>query len=77
MARKKETTNSKPEKLKVLTTSEIPKAQNKEKKLDVITSSDLKRPPKTKAAKSYKPSEDTIITTGTMKPRKWKDVPKL
>ena len=77
MARKKETTSSKPQKLKVLTTSEVPKVKEKEKKLDVISSSDLKRPPKIKAAKSYKPSEDTIITTGIMKPRKWKDVPKL
>ena len=77
MAKKKETTGTKPEKLKVLTTSEVPKAENKPKKLGVISSGDLVRPPKIKAAKSYKPSKDTIITTADMKPRKWKNVPKL
>jgi len=77
MARKKEATETKPEKLKVLTTSEVPKAANKKEGLNIITSSDLVRPPEIKAKKSYKPSEDTIITTADMKPRKWKDVPKL
>ena len=75
MAKKKE---MKPEKLESVTTNKgIPKAKAKPEKLNVITISNLSRPPKIKAAKSYKPGENTIITTGDMKPRKWKDISKL
>jgi len=75
MAKKKE---MKPEKLKTLTTNEgVPKPKVKPKKLDVITTTDLPRPRKIKVAKSYKPSENTVITTGNFKPRKFKDMAKL
>ena len=74
MAKKKE---AKSEKLKTLTTNEgIPKAEIKPKKLKVITTTDLPRPRKIKAAKSYKPGENTVITTGDFKPRKFKDMNK-
>ena len=74
MAKKKET---KPEKLKTLTTNTgIPKAEVKPKKLKMITTTDLPRPRKIKAAKSYKPGENIVITTGDFKPRKFKDMNK-
>jgi len=74
MAKKKE---AKSEKLKTLTTNEgIPKAEAKPEKRKVITTTDLPRPQKTKPKKPYKRGEDTVITTGDFKPRKFKDMRK-
>ena len=55
--------------------SEKPKAEKKD--LGIVTTDDLKRPPKTKIPKPHDFSEDVMITTGDFKPRKYKDMRKL
>ena len=73
MAKKKES-SVKSEKLKTLTTNEgIPKVKVKPKKLGIIEVKDIPKQPQPKAAKSYKPGDNVIITTGDFKPRKFKD----
>lgn len=52
----------------------IPKATPAKGKNTVITTSDLKKPARIRAAKKYNPGDDQIITSGgNLKPRKWKD----
>lgn len=69
---------AKPEKLGTLVIDEgIERAEGKKEKLGMITTADLKTPPRIKRNKAHDAANDTIITTGDFKPRKWGESRKL
>lgn len=69
---------AKPEKLETLVINEdLEDPDCKKEDLGLITTGDLPVPKRGKAAKSYDPGEDVMITTADFKPRKIKDSQKL
>lgn len=69
---------AKPEKLDTIAIDEnIEKAKGEKKELNVVTTSDLKPPKRTKTNKAHDPADDIIITTSDFKPQKWGEAKKL